>query len=304
MMDDVATLVRRYLDYCEHQKNLSPDTLKAYRIDLTQFAAFLRETGGGVDRGTIAAYVTRLHGQFQPRSTKRKFASLRAFCVWMEYESLVDESPVARLKIRFNEPMNLPRTIPLTVVEALLGAAYREQAGGGAAELRDVAVLELLFATGMRVSELCHLRPEGCDWERGTVLILGKGAKERVLQIGNGEVLAALGRYRDAFREKIAACGWLFVNRLGERYSEQSVRAMIRKYMARIGVGQRVTPHMFRHTFATQLLEEDVDIRYIQALLGHSSISTTQIYTHVTTKKTMAILMEKHPRNKMQVGGG
>lgn len=125
--------------------------------------------------------------------------------------------------------------------------------------------------------------------------------KERILQIGNEEVLAALMLYYQTFEKEIAACGYFFVNRLGHQLSAQSVRFMINHYTTLAGIEQHITPHMFRHSFVTLLLEQDVDIRYIQKMLGHSSISTTEIYTHVSNKKQKDILVHKHPRNLMKM---
>ena len=167
--------------------------------------------------------------------------------------------------------------------------------------LRDIAVIELLFATGMRISELCNLKYPDIDMENFSVLIWGKGAKERLIQIGNPQVISALSSYISAFETEITLSSWLFVNRLGNRLSEQSVRFMINKYVEQAGISMHITPHMFRHSFATLLLEADVDIRYIQKMLGHSSITTTEIYTSVSMHKQKAILVEKHPRNWMEV---
>lgn len=167
--------------------------------------------------------------------------------------------------------------------------------------LRDIAVLELLFATGMRVSELCSLSNSSIDLQDGVIKIYGKGSKERIIQVGNPDVLAAVNSYYCAFSNQIHKAGWFFVNRLGNRLSDQSVRNMINIYVELAEIDQHITPHMFRHSFATLLLEEDVDIRYIQQLLGHSSITTTQIYTHVTSKKQRDILTSKHPRNRIKI---
>lgn len=167
------------------------------------------------------------------------------------------------------------------------------------AELRDVAVLELIFATGIRISELCSLHTCDVDLAEGSIKIYGKGAKERLIQIGNNDVLKAVEIYQKAFEERIEKAGWFFVNRLGKQLSDQYVRNMIAKYCGMAGIQMHITPHMSRHSFATLLLEEDVDIRYIQQLLGHSSIVTTQIYTHVASKKQRDILTAKHPRNRI-----
>ena len=153
----------------------------------------------------------------------------------------------------------------------------------------------------MRISELCSLRPQNIDLENNTVRIYGKGAKERILQVGNPDVLSALRLYYETFREDIEICGYFFVNRLTHKLSDQSVRFMIDHYARLSNLEQHITPHMFRHSFATLLLEQDVDIRYIQQMLGHSSISTTEIYTHVSNGKQKDILFHRHPRNLMEV---
>ena len=153
----------------------------------------------------------------------------------------------------------------------------------------------------MRISELCTLRPENLDFTNNTILIYGKGSKERILQVGNPDVLSALTLYRDTFQEDIKNCGYFFVNRLQHRLSDQSVRYMINHYANLAGIEQHITPHMFRHSFATLLLEQNVDIRYIQKILGHSSINTTEIYTHVSNVKQKDILFHKHPRNMLEI---
>ena len=165
-------------------------------------------------------------------------------------------------------------------------------------------MIELLFATGMRISELCNLKYQDIDMENHSILIWGKGAKERMIQIGNLDVISAITSYINEFQKEITKSGWLFINRLGHRLSEQSVRFMINKYVDMAEISMHITPHMFRHSFATLLLEADVDIRYIQKMLGHSSITTTEIYTSVSMHKQKAILTEKHPRNGMDVSGG
>ena len=159
--------------------------------------------------------------------------------------------------------------------------------------------MELLFSTGIRVSELCHVRDTELNLKDCYVRIYGKGAKERILQIGNPDVLHILHVYRSLFHEEITNSGFFFINRLGHPLSEQSVRLLLLHYEKTLNLPQHITPHMFRHTFATQLLEEDVDIRYIQHILGHSSITTTQIYTHISSNKQKEILCQKNPRNAL-----
>ena len=200
----------------------------------------------------------------------------------------------------------LPRTISLTVIESILTVAYQElkqakTAYALSSALRNTAMIELLFATGLRVSELCSLSFEHIDLCSGNIRIMGKGKRERILQVGNPEVISILRRYIEENVSWICETGCLFVNRLSSRISEQSVRFLIKRLCAKANISQNITPHMFRHSFATLLLEEDVDIRYIQRMLGHSSILTTQIYTQVSMEKQRQILTVKHPRNRIAV---
>lgn len=296
-----------YLSHCKYEKGLSVQTLKAYRIDLEQFAQFIRNEKSGPDKTVVQSYISGLHKQYKIKSEKRKIASLKAFFSYLEYEGKIQENPFVKLRIKLHEPFVLPRAIPLPAIHQLLDCAYGQKrtaeinSDAYRAILRDIAILELLFATGMRVSELCTLRPASIDFMDGTIKICGKGRKERIIPICNESVFAAVCSYHTAFECEIKASGWFFVNRLGHRLSDQSVRFMIRKYTDLAGIELHITPHMFRHSFATLLLEEDVDIRYIQQLLGHSSIMTTQIYTHVSSRKQRDILTFKHPRNKLKI---
>ena len=162
-------------------------------------------------------------------------------------------------------------------------------------------MLELLFASGVRISELCNLKLNDVDTKSGIIRVNGKGSRERCIQITNLSVIKALENYQKVFSSEINNAEYYFINSRTNRLSEQSVRLMINKYASAINSEIHITPHMFRHTLATLLLEEDVDIRYIQELLGHSSITTTQIYTHVSLSAQKKILSQKHPRNKIMI---
>ena len=208
-----------------------------------------------------------------------------------------------KLRLHIQYPRQLPRTIPEDLVQALLREAYSEyrRRGEDLRVLRDIVVLELLFSTGIRVSELCKLSPQTVQLSEHKLrlLINGKGRKERIIQIETPEILHILRTYCCRCGEQIHEANALLLNNRKMPLSQQSVRRIIRRYLLRLHVTQPVTPHMFRHTFATSLLEAGMDIRYIQALLGHSSISTTQIYTHVAAERQTALLAELHPRGKM-----
>lgn len=305
-MLNVLELENHYLDFCKYQKNLNEKTLKAYKIDLRQFFNYIDYSGPNLARAQITNFITDLHKKYKPKSAKRKIASVKAFFSFLEYEEIISESPFSKIKIKFREPCLLPRTISLQTVEQILTAAYCEAEEYEMqsktkyfSALRDIAVLEVLFATGIRVSELCNLNASDINLGQGQIKIYGKGAKERMVQITNMTVLKSLKKYLEAFKPNIDASNYFFVNRLHKRLSEQSVRFMINKYVQKCNLTAHITPHMFRHSFATLLLEEDVDIRYIQEILGHSSITTTQIYTHVATGKQRKIIEDKHPRNKI-----
>lgn len=304
--ENINELIRVYLQHCQLEKRLSPKTIKAYRIDLSQFSNYLGCNIYVCDKAAIQNYLSLLHSQYKVKSVKRKIASLKAFFTYLVGEEIIPSNPFEKLRIKLHEPFILPKTIPLSTITLILKSAYRKKDSLSNASsyqykacLRDIAILELLFATGMRVSELCSLGRDSIDLANGVIKIYGKGSRERIIQVGNPFVLSAVCAYYSAFSSAIHSMGWFFVNRLGNPLSAQSVRNVINSYAKSAGIDQHITPHMFRHSFATLLLEEGVDIRYIQQLLGHSSITTTQIYTHVTSKKQRDILTTKHPRNKI-----
>ena len=305
-MNTLNNYITEYLEYCKYRKRLDVKTLKAYKIDLKQYHTFSCSLPECLTRDTLDFFITELHKQYKPKTVKRKIASLKSFFHYMEYKDLLEENPFNKLDVHFREAKLLPKTIPFHTIQKFLLTLY-EQKEYAASEyqlrccIRDIAVIELLFATGMRISELCSLKPQDIDLKSNTVLIYGKGAKERILQLGNPDVISALILYQHTFSDDISICGYFFVNKLKHKLSDQSVRFMIKKYAKLANIEQHITPHMFRHSFATLLLEQDVDIRYIQKMLGHSSISTTEIYTHVSNTKQKDILVNKHPRNFMKL---
>jgi len=308
-MNTLNNYITEYIEYCEYRKRLDSKTLKAYKIDLKQYEDFCIGLSDFLDKSVVDSFITSLHKQYKPKTVKRKIASLKAFFHHMEYREVLSENPFVKLDIRFREAKLLPKTIPFHTIQTFLSTLYaqKEQAESEyqlRCCIRDIAVTELLFATGMRISELCSLKPSDIDLESNNILIYGKGAKERIIQLGNQDVIAALVLYQETFKKDIEVCGYFFVNRLQHKLSDQSVRIMINRHAELAGISQHITPHMFRHSFATLLLEQDVDIRYIQRMLGHSSISTTEIYTHVSNTKQKDILTHKHPRNQMDLNKG
>jgi integrase/recombinase XerD len=336
----LAEAISQFLFHCRYEKNLSPKTLKAYSIDLRQFldhlAAGTPDTPlEAVDKAALRQYIKSLFGplaeqSLKPlaeqsakplaeKSVKRKVASLKALFNFLEREDAIAVNPFRKMDVRIKETKRLPRTISLPDLKSLFRHLYRAKQQAEARDpirhrtlVRDIAVLETLFATGARVAEVCHLRLEDVDLRQGRIRILGKGARERLLQVPNSEPLAALRDYQLLWAPEVSGVpeagdeaeaktkaetnGHFFHNRLGRRLSEQSVRSMLRRHATQAGVTRHITPHMLRHSVATLLLEEGVDIRYIQHFLGHSSITTTQIYTEVQEHSHNQILSARHPR--------
>lgn len=307
-MNNLNNHINTYLEYCKCRKHLDTKTLKAYSIDLEQYLSFCNTShySDYLSRQILDQFITFLHQQYKPKTIKRKIASMKAFFHYLEYIDILGGNPFSKLDIRFREPKLLPRTIPEHVIQIFLNTMYLQKEKSKTIYqkrccIRDIAVIELLFATGMRISELCNLKPQDIDFINNSILIYGKGSKERMIHIGNMDVLAALLLYKQTFLEDIELCGYFFVNRIQNQLSDQSVRNMINHYVKLAGLEQHITPHMFRHSFATLLLEQNVDIRYIQKILGHSSINTTEIYTHVSNLKQKEILFHKHPRNLIKI---
>lgn len=305
-MENLETLITKYLRDCETIKTLDKKTIKAYRIDLTQFCTFMLKYPDFTSKTAINEYISTLHKKYQPKTVKRKIATIKAFFHHLLCEEIIFSNPFDKINAKFREPQKLPRTIPDAIIETFISTMYKQKSLANTdckrnSILRDIAVIELLFATGVRISELCNLTLQQVDLVSYKIVIYGKGSKERMIQIGNDDVKKILLEYYSVFKDDIISTNWFFINRLHQRYSEQSVRAMIVKYLNIAMIDMHITPHMFRHSFATLLLEADVDIRYIQKMLGHSSIKTTEIYTSVSMSKQNNILTTKHPRNFMKL---
>lgn len=295
--------IDEFLNYCRYHKKLSDKTIRAYKIDLSQYGVFSNE----LSKQALWDYIEYLNKKYKPKTAKRKLATLKAFIHFLLLQDLIGFNPFDKLETTIKEPLLLPKTIPLGVIAKLISFSYQQIVFAKSdyqirSAVRNTAILELLFATGARVAEICTLRSDNVDLLGNSVKFYGKGSKERIIPIENFAVLSILRKYHSLFEKEIPDSGYFFVNKLGRRMTEQSVRNMINFYCKQCGVDMHITPHMFRHSFATLLLEEDVDIRYIQRMLGHSSITTTQIYTHVTSAKQKEILKTKHPRNKLNIG--
>lgn len=295
--------VEKYLEYCQFRKELDWNTLKAYKIDLKQFFGFVQTDIP--EKRKIEDYITALHKKYKQKTIKRKIASVKAYYNYLVENEEIDDSPFRKIKVKFKETAILPRIIPREEIEHLLNYVYSCKMSHKEKRykywLRDISVIETLFATGVRVCEVTNIRTDCIDLNTGIIKIMGKGRRERYVQIASPEILEMLRKYYKYNEAAIKRSGFFFVNSRGNRYTEHSVRGMIKKYTKLAGIERNITPHMFRHSFATYLIEEGVDVSFVRQILGHNSIKTTQIYIHIAAKKQAEILRTLHPRNRMKI---
>ena len=285
----------RYLDYLTVEKGLAPNTIEAYRADIARLDAAMprrRPEQAGRDDLLRVMRQMRLDG-CSPRSVARWVVAIRGFFSWLVAEGRLDEDPAAHI----DAPKTwkaLPKVLDARDVELLMDTPDRSRPVG----LRDAAMLELLYATGLRISELLRLRLGDLHLDAGFVRCWGKGSKERVVPLGS-EADAAVQRYladgRPALLEGKRS-EFLFVNRDGGSLSRQGFWKRIKRYGIQVGIATPLSPHVLRHSFATHLLENGADLRAVQLMLGHSDISTTQIYTHVNRERLKRLYQDFHPR--------
>lgn len=293
-----------FMFHCEIEKKLNKKTLKAYSTDLEQFNKFIKNKKvKKIRKEDLKSYLLEL-SKYAPRTIKRKIATLKAYFSYLEFEEEIDTNPFRKVRAKIRLNTLLPNTLTLLEISSILQKAYEIKNSETDTSIysykeiiRNIAVLELLLASGMRVSELCSLKYNNITSNFSLVKIMGKGNKERIIPITNTATQKALKDNYLVFKKEIEHTSFMFINRFGNPLSEQSVRYMVKACAKKAKIERTITPHVFRHSFATLLLEEDVDIRYIQHLLGHSSINVTQIYTHVNEKKKKELLTIKSPRN-------
>lgn len=295
------TYAANYLNDCKYTKRLSAHTIRAYQIDIRQFLAMINSDIE--NPSAVKDYITKLNLKYAKyRTVKRKLASIKAFYYYLETENIIAVSPFHQIRTKIKEPKELPKTISPDELQRIFdylleNINHAQSTYEKKTAIQNAAVLQLLFATGIRVSELCNITQYDIDLDAQKLKINGKGAKERILYIGEQSLIRLLKEYYALFYKEIEKETYFFINKYGKRMSEQSVRILISKLQQKLSIKHHITPHMFRHTFATMLLDKDVDIRYIQQMLGHSSIMTTQIYTHVSYRKQKEILSLKNPLN-------
>lgn len=291
-----------FIEHLRVQRRFSGNTLDGYHGDLKQLAAFLDNAGTDVlqaDPSLLRSFLASRHRELSPRSTCRKMAAIRGFYRFARKQGWMDTNPAERLRSP-SVDRKLPVHLDYDEVSALLQAVDTRTDLG----LRDRALLELLYATGLRVSELVGLGPAGVDLEARTLRVIGKGGKERLVPFGRRAVKALQAylpaRMRLLDKARRPAHDALFLNRLGGRLSARSVRRLLDRTIVRAGILHDISPHVLRHTFATHLLRAGADLRAIQELLGHASLSTTQGYTHVNIDRLLEVYDRAHPRARTE----
>ena len=281
--------IDKFISYLEIEKNYSRHTLINYSVDLKELFAFIENRPiEGVDYFLLRRFLASLKSkQHKPRTLARKLSALRSFFRFLHREGHITQNP-AQLLATPKLDKKLPEFLTESEVMALVQAPPARSVFGA----RDRAILEALYSTGIRVSELVGLNVAHVDSIGNVIKVFGKGKKERLVPIGD-KALDAIGHYIKTRRHTAAA---LFLNKNGTRLSDRSVRTIVDKYIRLTSVTRHISPHALRHTFATHLLNRGADLRSVQELLGHVNLSTTQIYTHMTTEKLKSVYDKAHPR--------
>ena len=294
---DVDPAVSRFLDAVWMERGLSSNTLAAYRADLTALARWLTERQVSITRTSRADLqdfiAWRVHAGARPRSTARQLSSFRRFFRYLVRENEIREDPTAQIAMP-KIGRSLPKSLTEEEVESLLAApAVNDPLGN-----RDRTMLEVLYATGLRVSELVNLRHGQVNLNQGVIRILGKGNRERLIPLGEEAVRWLVEFSRGARGEILLErqTDYLFPTRRGDRMTRQAFWHIIKRYARKAGVAKELSPHTLRHAFATHLLNHGADLRVVQMLLGHSDLSTTQIYTHVARERMKDLHSQHHPR--------
>lgn len=303
-------LIHQFIHYLSVEKNASPHTSRCYRRDLEGFEDFLKSSGmyltptgdveiEKVDRIAIRKYLSFLHRKNKKSSIARKISTLRSFFKYLVREQVIPSNPaksVSTPKVEKTLPITLSVDEAFRLMESPKSISEKSSSEGSRKKvLRDRAILELLYSSGLRVSELVGLNSNQLDLDLGIVRVMGKGRKERIVPVG-GKAIEVLKAYLEE-RGMLKGDEPIFVNSLRGRLTARSVGRLVKKYTRHSGIFRKVSPHSLRHTFATHLLDAGADIREIQEMLGHSSLSTTQRYTHVSMGKLMEVYDKAHPRS-------
>ncbi|MBU0671749.1 MAG: tyrosine recombinase XerC [Candidatus Margulisbacteria bacterium] len=284
--------ISQFLTHLKTERNYSPHTLSNYARDLRFLLGFLKDKE--IDRSAAREYLLALEKKrYSRRSVARKLSSARSFFRFLRREKLIDQNPFENL-LTPKLPKKLPNFLYPEELQGLLNAPDQKGPRG----LRDRAILEVLYGTGLRVTEIRRMNFGDVDFDEGEIKVLGKGSKERIVLFGS-HARAALNKYLKDGRPKLLSnkkSPAIFINRRGGRLTTRSVERMLVHHAKKAGLTKKVTPHTLRHSFATHLLAGGADLRMVQELLGHVSLSTTQVYTHITKERLKEVYDSAHPR--------
>ncbi|MGE7914397.1 site-specific tyrosine recombinase XerD [Lysinibacillus xylanilyticus] len=299
-MNEFQYAIEDYIHFIQVERQLSDNTLASYRRDLENYVDFLREAEGmsdfrKVERMTILRHLEQLRMQGKTsRTVARHISSIRSFHQFLLREKRAETDPTVHLEMPTIE-QKLPNILSIEEIEALLAAPNRSKPQG----VRDVAMLELLYGSGMRISELIALDLADIHLTMGFVRVFGKGGKERIIPLGKS-ALSALSTYLDGARSQLQGkypkTDAFFINQRGKRLTRQGCWKLMKEHALKAGIQHELTPHILRHSFATHLVENGADLRAVQEMLGHADISTTQIYTHISKSRLSEVYKQFHPR--------
>jgi len=304
---DFPTYLEKFTAHLAVERNLSPKSIKAYSCDLGLLFNWCHSRSNDIiDESDIQAYFAELiHEQLiKDSSIKRKYVSVKSFFNFMVNKQWISHSPIQALGRNFKKSKRIPKTLSTEDVRKLLTSvqtdlqtlksAYRQKIC-----IRNNAILEMLFSTGIRIGELVGIKLRDLDLEKRTLLIFGKGRKERILYLSSEEVLSKIKMWLDIRDFLEPQCDALFINKYGNTLTIYSIEDIFYKYRNASNINNQATPHYLRHTFATQLLDNGADLRSVQEILGHSSVSTTEIYTEVSIQRKKDVLSRFNPRNNL-----
>lgn len=294
-------LIDSFLSYLKGVKNESGNTIKSYAEDLNQFLEYLKQSKisepafKSVDYSILRGFLAHLNErQLSKRTVARKVSAIRTFFKYLVIEGVIEENVALSLK-----GMRLPKKLPVFLypaeIEALLSAPANDVLG-----IRDKAVIELLYATGMRVGELVLLKLKDLNMGTNFIIVFGKGSRERVVFFGSKAAMSLEEYLKKSrpFLAKDTACDFVFLNKNGTGITDRSIRRIIEKYVKIASLNQKISPHALRHSFATHMLNNGADLKTVQELLGHASLSTTQVYTHVTKERLKEVYTRTFPHNE------
>lgn len=288
----VPSSIAAFLDYCRVEKGLAPNSIFAYRRDLIDFARFA-EAARTAEYDAVNPYLDYLYASgLSSRTIARRLTTLRNYFAFQLREGSIAADPTQLIPLP-KQWTELPKYLNMEEIDKIIGVP-----GDTPADLRNRAMIELLFASGLRVTELCHVELSGLDLESGVVRVAGKGGKHRLVPAGK-QAVAAVERYLQSARGqllKARSSRYLFVTARGGPLTRQAFWHLLKLRARKAGVFRNLSPHVLRHSFATHLLEGGADLRSVQIMLGHSDISTTQIYTHVTRSRLKQTIGQHHPR--------